>query len=73
MLPLEDARAIFERALATEIGIAIATPDPKAFRQELIEARLKLKDPRYDNLVTALPAGNKEVFVCRKDAETELP
>lgn len=71
MITPDDAIAIFERALEAEIGIAIQTPDPKTYRQELLLARRKLKDPRYDILVTALPAGNKEVFVCKKNADLE--
>lgn len=71
MITHDDAIAIFERALKAEIGIAIATPDPKMFRKDLLVARQEIKNPRYDIIVTALPPGNKEVFVCKKNADLE--
>lgn len=69
MIALETAEALFKRALGEEIGISVRVDDPKAFRDELLQARTELANPEYEALTTALPAGNKLVFICRKDAE----
>lgn len=73
MIPIDTAKALFDRALGEEIGIGIRTDDPKAFRNELYRAKLDLKDPSYDSLITLLPRGNEWVYICRKDAEGPLP
>ena len=73
MIPVEEAKAILDRALSEEIGIALRVDSPKDFRQELLIAKRQLADPRYDVLVTLLPRGNEWVYICRKDAEGPLP
>lgn len=66
--PLVQAIQLFERAQATEIGIYIRTDDPKGLRQDLT-AHLKALSPKYDDLMTALPPGNEQVWICKKGAD----
>lgn len=73
MIPKEESKALFERALSREIGVGVRTDDPKAYRQELYLAKKDFNDPRYDNLVILLPQGNEWVYIVRKDAEGPLP
>jgi hypothetical protein len=58
---------LFDRVLETEIGIAIATNDPKALRQELLAA--KRGQAQYDDIITFIPAGKDEVYLCKKSVE----
>lgn len=65
---LESAAQLFERALAVEIGIFVRTEDPKGLRQDLY-AHQKALSPRYDRLIFAIPAGNTEVWICKRGAD----
>ena len=68
----EFLRPIWERALESEIGIAIATNDPTTFRHNLSEARKGYDDAEFfDDVMTFCPDGLEEVWLVKKT--TELP
>lgn len=58
---------LLRRALETEIGISVAVNHPLLFRQELLN--IKRDRPEFDELITFLPEGKDEVFICRKGVE----
>lgn len=60
---------LLDRALESEIGITVETNEPKLLRHEILAAKRDADDPRYDELITFLPADRNEVFICRKSAE----
>lgn len=59
---------LLERALESEVGLGVATNDPIRLRQELSELR-KESSPQFDALITFIPEGNTEVFICQKNQE----
>jgi hypothetical protein len=60
---------LLEQAHQREIGIAIETNDPKALRAELYKARDESGREEFHELITFLPEGKNEVFICHKSAE----
>lgn len=64
---------LFERAMATEIGIAfkISGVDRQYFRNTLYECRKLANDPRLEDIVMFLPAGDHsdEIWLCKKQVE----
>jgi len=64
---------LLDRALQVEIGIGFAVSgiDRNAFRNTLYEAKKAANDPRYDELIMFLPAGDHtdEVWICKKEVE----
>jgi hypothetical protein len=63
-------RPIWERALASEIGIAIETNDPTALRHNLSTAKNQFPDSElFDDVMTFCPKGLSEVWLVRKSAE----
>lgn len=63
-------RPIWERALEAEIGISVATNDPKALRHELLVTRKTFPDHEtFDTIITYIPEGQGVVFLVHKSAE----
>ena len=66
---------ILDRALETEIGIGFVVGgiDRRYFRQILNDARKASGDPRYDEIITFLPAAphDNEIWVCKKHVELD--
>ena len=64
---------LYERALSQEIGIAfkISGVDRNYFRNTLYECRKAANDPRLDDIVMFLPAGDHsdEIWLCKKQVE----
>ena len=58
---------LLKRAMETEIGIAIAVNEPLLFRKELLAIRRE--HPEFEELITFLPEGKDEVFLCRRSVE----
>jgi hypothetical protein len=58
---------LLERALESPVGISIETNNPKALRQELLA--IKREKVEFENLITFLPEGLNEVFICHKSVE----
>lgn len=66
----EILRAIWDRSLSTEIGLAIETSDPVALRFALSEARKVYTDSEvFDDIMTFCPNNVGEVWLVRKTAE----
>ena len=67
--------ALWERALAEEIGIAfvVSGVEREYFRNMLYEARKASGDHRLDSLIMFLPAGevSHEIWICKKAVELE--
>lgn len=62
---------LWERALETEIGIAISTNQPQLLRQELYRAREVSNRPEFAEVIMFLPKDKDEVFLCRKGVELD--
>lgn len=62
---------LWERALETEIGIAIRTNNPQILRQELYKAREAANNPLFEDVIMFLPKDKDEVFLCRKSVELD--
>lgn len=62
---------LWERALETEIGIAISTNQPQLLRQELYRAREASNRPEFAEVIMFLPKDKDEVFLCRKGVELD--
>ena len=62
---------LWERALESELGIAIATNQPQLLRQELYAARKAAANPAFDEVIIFLPKDKDEVFLCRKSVEID--
>lgn len=66
---------LYERALSTEIGIAfkVSGVDRTYFRNTLYECRKLAEDPRLDDIVMFLPAGDHadEIWLCKKQVELD--
>ena len=62
---------LWERALESELGIAIATNQPQLLRQELYAARKVAANPAFDEVIMFLPKDKDEVFLCRKSVEID--
>ena len=66
---------LFERALATEIGIAFTISGVRReyFRNTLYEARKASGDPRFQNLIMFMPAApfDNQIWICNKEVELE--
>lgn len=62
---------LYDQALEREFGIAIATNEPKRLRQDILLAREKFgeRNPEWNDVITFLPEGRNEVFMCRKSVE----
>ena len=60
---------LWTRAAACEFGIAVQTTDPKMLRTKLLNAVREANHPAKDQLITFLPEGKDEVFICRKTVE----
>lgn len=60
---------LWSRAAESEIGIAVQTNDPKALRTKLLNTVREADHPQKDQLITFLPEGKDEVFICRKTVE----
>lgn len=67
--------ALWERALAEEIGIAftVSGVTREYFRNMLYEARKASGDPRLDSLITFTPNApcDGEIWICKKAVELE--
>lgn len=62
---------LWERALETEIGIAIHTNNPQLLRTELYKAREAAQRSEFADVIMFLPKDKDEVFLCRKGVEME--
>lgn len=62
---------LWERALESELGIAIRTNHPQLLRQELYRARESANRPEFAEVIIFLPVGKDEVFLCRKSVELD--
>lgn len=60
---------LWSRAAECEFGIAVQTGDPKALRTKLLNAVCEAQHPTKDQLITFIPEGKDEVFICRKTVE----
>ena len=58
---------LWSRAAECEFGIAVQTTDPKRLRDKLLA--VKRETEGFDQLITFLPEGKDEVFICRKTVE----
>ena len=58
---------LWSRAAECEFGIAVQTTDPKRLRDKLLA--IKRETGGFDQLITFLPDGKDEVFICRKAVE----
>lgn len=61
--------ALWDRAAEVEIGIAIKTNEPTKFRNKLLTVAAEAKHPARETIITLIPEGNDEVFMCRRTAE----
>lgn len=66
---------LYERALDQEIGISfkVSGVDRGYFRNTLYECRKLANDPRLDDIVMFLPAGDHsdEIWLCKKQVELD--
>lgn len=60
-----EAIALFERAIQSEIGISMTTDNSRTLRQELYLHMRELADPRYASLQFAVMS-TTEVFIVKK-------
>lgn len=63
---------LWSRAADCEFGIAVRTTDPKMLRTKLLNAVREANHPAKDALITFLPAGRDEIFICRKTVELSV-
>ena len=59
----------WDRANEAECGIAIQTNDPKTLRTRLLNTAREAGHPAMADIITFLPEGRDEVFMCRKTVE----
>lgn len=62
---------LWERALESEIGIAVVCNKPQLLKVELYRARELAQRPEFDDIIMFLPASGEEVFLCRKTVEID--
>lgn len=69
-IPHETLMAIWHRALAEEIGVAIVNPsDPRHFANALYAARDQANELALHQIIIFRP-NNGEVWLCKKEADS---
>jgi len=72
-LPHETAISLWSRALAAEIGIAIATNSRRALANDLYDARKAAGQAEFSKISIHMPPNPEELWMVRKDAEEPEP
>ena len=66
----EAGLALWQRALTSEIGLAIKTENRRSFQNAMYEIRKGHEE--YQSLVIVLPGGkDDEVWICHKEVKLE--
>lgn len=68
-VPHEALMALWYRALAAEIGIAVPSSDRHKLSIQLYDARVKTKDANLMDLTIQQPAKSDELWICHKAVE----
>jgi DNA-binding phage protein len=61
---------LWQVALNSEFGIAIATDNRPLLRQHLYRARAEANNPEFDQLVMIMPENEGELWLVHKDADS---
>ena len=68
----EVALALWRQALATEIGLAIATDDTRWLERRLYSSRQEAAEPELWKLIMVKPPNGRELWLVKKAVEMDI-